>query len=378
MGLLSYDFESDSTGSPPAGWSYELGDVTNWTVEDISGDNGFKSATDKAYSYWYCSDAGSLSDVIFQGKFLIGSDVTKSQAGVFLRQSGSSGRSCYLIAFSGQFGLAIYEFDAGSYIRTIDFNSTIYAANTYYNFKVEATGTTIRGKAWAVGAGEPGWQASGTDSTHTVGHVGVASAPYNSSDNGGVIFDDLVITSDNIGNAGLGSLAVAGNNATIGASFPTEITAGVGAVTVAGANPRLAGTASTGSVVILGYDATISADQPQQARLLFKFKDADGVVKKYEIGRRPSVQSITDSDFASVNDDIVLCDASTGALNLKLPQATDREGYIYRIKKTDSSVNAVTILRAGAATIDGANSVVLSSQHEVLTIVSDGSNWWVI
>ncbi len=381
MGTLSYDFESDSPGSPPSGWAYELGEATDWTIVDVSGDNVFRSPEDKAYSYWYCSDAGTLQDAIMSGRFTIRGNVTKAQAMVFLRQSGASGRNSYSIAFSGQFGTAIYEYNSGTYIRTVASYSTTYSADTEYNFKVEAVGTTIRAKVWTVGGGEPGWQASGVDATHTAGRVGVANSPYNSSDNDGVQFDDISITSSDIITTvtpGTGAVAIAGYNPTVGTI--TVVSAGIGAITVAGYNLELSTKidVGTGAVVIAGHSATISADQPQTATLWFKFKDADGAVKSYNIGRRPSLQSITTSGFAEVNDDIVLCDATAGEITLQLPQAAGRGGFIYWIKKTDASANAVVVTPLGADTIDGAATQSLSLQHEVISIVSDGSDWWII
>jgi hypothetical protein len=175
---------------------------------------------------------------------------------------------------------------------------------------------------------------------------------------------------------GSGSVTIVGYSSTI--FTPVSVVAGAGAIEVDGLDPRLGAQTGTGAVVIDGYDATVSAEQPQYAKLKFKFRDSDGVIKEYEIGRRPSVQTITDSDFAQVNDDVVLCDATTGAINLRLPQASGRTGYIYRIKKVDSTANTITILRAGADTIDGANSVQLAFEHEVISVVSDGSDWWIV
>jgi hypothetical protein len=48
------------------------------------------------------------------------------------------------------------------------------------------------------------------------------------------------------------------------------------------------------------------------------------------------------------------------------------------VKKTDSSSNAVNILRAGSDTIDGATSVALLHQNESVTLVSDNSNWFIV
>jgi|TARA_Y100000034_G_scaffold4932_2_gene5721 hypothetical protein len=72
---------------------------------------------------------------------------------------------------------------------------------------------------------------------------------------------------------------------------------------------------------------------------------------------------------------IVLADATSGAFSLTLPPATDSRGFVFYIKKTDSSTNAVTIDGNGSETIDGVATKALSVQYESATIVSDGSNW---
>jgi hypothetical protein len=47
---------------------------------------------------------------------------------------------------------------------------------------------------------------------------------------------------------------------------------------------------------------------------------------------------------------------------------------VYTIKKTDSSVNAVTV----AGTIDGDTNFDLELQDESITITANASGWWII
>ena len=58
--------------------------------------------------------------------------------------------------------------------------------------------------------------------------------------------------------------------------------------------------------------------------------------------------------------------------------AASNGGKTLTIKKTDSSANAVSILRAGSETIDGATSSILYHQNESVTLISDNSNWMII
>jgi hypothetical protein len=78
------------------------------------------------------------------------------------------------------------------------------------------------------------------------------------------------------------------------------------------------------------------------------------------------------------NTKLVLADASGGAFNLTLPSAVAvGRGYAIAIKKTDATTNGVTLVTAGAETIDGAASYVISSQFNSVNIVTDGTNWFI-
>lgn len=82
-----------------------------------------------------------------------------------------------------------------------------------------------------------------------------------------------------------------------------------------------------------------------------------------------------DTILTSLND-VVLVNASGAARTITLPTPTS--GKIIRVKKTDSSANAVTISRSSTETIDGNNSVSLAAQYDSYTMVSDGTNWFII
>lgn len=78
---------------------------------------------------------------------------------------------------------------------------------------------------------------------------------------------------------------------------------------------------------------------------------------------------------AAIND-VVLADATAAAFTVTLPAAT--VGAVVRVKKVDASVNAVTVAGAGGATVDGAANTALAAQWNHVTLVSDGTNWFVI
>jgi hypothetical protein len=80
----------------------------------------------------------------------------------------------------------------------------------------------------------------------------------------------------------------------------------------------------------------------------------------------------------TVDDGVILCDASSAAFTVTLPAVSGNAGLNFHIKKTDSSGNAVTVDGNASETIDGATTAVITAQWESIQIVSDGSAWYII
>lgn len=78
------------------------------------------------------------------------------------------------------------------------------------------------------------------------------------------------------------------------------------------------------------------------------------------------------------NNAVFLCDATAAAVVVNLPSAVGISGRQFTVKKTDASVNTVTIDPNGTETVDGAATRALSAQHASVTIVSNGANWFVV
>lgn len=79
---------------------------------------------------------------------------------------------------------------------------------------------------------------------------------------------------------------------------------------------------------------------------------------------------------------IILVDATAAPITITLPAANSGVvggatfGPILYIKKIDVSANAVTISRAGADTIEGANTMSLAAQWDKVVLVADGVSLW--
>ena len=74
---------------------------------------------------------------------------------------------------------------------------------------------------------------------------------------------------------------------------------------------------------------------------------------------------------------VLLCDAADGDITVSLPKAKESSGRAYTVKKIDATANTVTVDGDDAETIDGAATKVLTSQWETLSIVCNGTAWFV-
>ncbi|VXB81647.1 hypothetical protein [Aeromicrobium sp. 9AM] len=78
----------------------------------------------------------------------------------------------------------------------------------------------------------------------------------------------------------------------------------------------------------------------------------------------PATKTAT-ATLTIASNKVQLCDATSGAISIT-PTATTTAGLVYLIKKTDSSVNAVTVV----GTIDGQTNVVLGTQYDFVEVVT--------
>ena len=90
-------------------------------------------------------------------------------------------------------------------------------------------------------------------------------------------------------------------------------------------------------------------------------------------------RAVVGVDTATIADrnKIILGDATLGAYAQTLPScATVGDGFAIALVKTDASANAITVTRAGADTIGGATTFVLSARNQSIVLVSDGVSVW--
>lgn len=124
----------------------------------------------------------------------------------------------------------------------------------------------------------------------------------------------------------------------------------------------------TGPVVQSSPTATINFDQAQFNALL------EGASTAY-VTLQAGISNVTGNYTLASTSTVVLADASGASLTVTLPTAVGISGRVFRIKRTSSGANTVTIATSASQTIDGATTQILNVQNVSVDVISDNSNW---
>jgi hypothetical protein len=93
----------------------------------------------------------------------------------------------------------------------------------------------------------------------------------------------------------------------------------------------------------------------------------------------PVPVSIKTSNYQILTTDCCLgANCTSGPITFTLPVAAGNTGRIFYLKKIDSSSNSLTVTGSGSDLIDGSSSVVLSVDDNSLTLIDNGSGWWIL
>lgn len=88
--------------------------------------------------------------------------------------------------------------------------------------------------------------------------------------------------------------------------------------------------------------------------------------------------SSVSGDTTITNQNIILADASDGAVTLTLPDASSLEGRKIIVKKIDVSANAVSLATTSSQMIDGDLSKEITDQYASISVVASGGNWFIV
>lgn len=90
-----------------------------------------------------------------------------------------------------------------------------------------------------------------------------------------------------------------------------------------------------------------------------------------------AVQTYTTTFSVATSDRVVLVDCTSSSVSGTLPDPSSVDGKIYDFKKIDSTTNPA-VLDGGSFSIDATTNVKIPTQYHSITVVSDGSQWWII
>lgn len=91
-----------------------------------------------------------------------------------------------------------------------------------------------------------------------------------------------------------------------------------------------------------------------------------------------NITTITGDITLNSGNSTILCDASSGAITVTLPDVSEFSGFKFYIKKIDVSANDVTIDGDGANMENASTRLLSGSGRPSLEAQSDGTEWWII
>ena len=108
------------------------------------------------------------------------------------------------------------------------------------------------------------------------------------------------------------------------------------------------------------------------------YGDGSNLTNVNASGLEETVQTVSSTGTISLASGLqILADASGGSITLTLPSAGSVEGKMLKIKRSEGSANTVTI-DTSAGTIDGESSIILESAFAGVSIISDGTDYYVM
>ena len=92
-------------------------------------------------------------------------------------------------------------------------------------------------------------------------------------------------------------------------------------------------------------------------------------------GAKQWTEKAKTTTYTAEDREFILADATGGAFQITLPSLADN--LWVAVKKTDSSVNIITVTPGAIGFIDGAATQTLTTQYDSVDFYCDGSNWFI-
>jgi hypothetical protein len=100
------------------------------------------------------------------------------------------------------------------------------------------------------------------------------------------------------------------------------------------------------------------------------------IVNAVQAGKASGAVVSKSASYTAVSTDgTVLATAGAAGITITLPAAASAQQLV--VKKVDAGTGDVTVVPA-SGTIDGASNTLISTRYAVVTVVSDGTNWFLI
>ena len=119
--------------------------------------------------------------------------------------------------------------------------------------------------------------------------------------------------------------------------------------------------------------STVNASMSVEGYFEAKRITLDGVL------RNKAHRTVTNADSPvtlDADDNVLLCDCSSGAITVNFPAASTSEGFSFMIMKTDSSSNNVVLDPNAAELIDGLTTKTFNTQWESYNPYCNGTSWF--
>ena len=123
---------------------------------------------------------------------------------------------------------------------------------------------------------------------------------------------------------------------------------------------------------VSGTTLTFTTAPPNTVKILVLFQDAKATINETTTTKTGAYTTIA-------ADDVVFADSTSSSFTITLGTAAVISGNHTTIKDSggNGTANNIIIDTEGSETIDGAASVTISSDFEVFTFTSDGTNWFI-
>ena len=127
------------------------------------------------------------------------------------------------------------------------------------------------------------------------------------------------------------------------------------------------------------YESEIAFDR-NKSKFLFSIEENEGQedFKWVTVSRAREVVTVTEDYTMDSDDYVVLANATPNAITITLSDATESKDNEVHIKRLNAADNTVTIATQNNQTIDGAPSITINKQYITMSLICDGTQWFII